>query len=170
MNLADNLEDIGCPRCARRDFVKNGKIRGMQRLRCKQCGLNFVPEPKHRWAPSSKLFNLVLYQADGYFESSTERARLETWLIEAKEHHTWFVRALAEHIVVVSTVAGEDIESAIISMWAIYASITQRDPNIFFDELAPRLFGEAFLIGENDFRDRLQEWLLSHSSPHGESA
>ena len=35
-----------CKQCDCKDFVKNGYVRGVQRYRCKNCGLNFVKGDK----------------------------------------------------------------------------------------------------------------------------
>ncbi|MYK17384.1 IS1 family transposase, partial [Candidatus Poribacteria bacterium] len=33
---------MNCPRCKREDAVKNGKVRGSQRYKCKACGFQFT--------------------------------------------------------------------------------------------------------------------------------
>ena len=37
-----------CKRCSGTTCVKNGKVRGMQRYKCKDCGYNFVEGDKRR--------------------------------------------------------------------------------------------------------------------------
>ncbi len=36
------MPEIVCKRCAAADYVKNGKVRGLQRYRCRACGCNFT--------------------------------------------------------------------------------------------------------------------------------
>lgn len=35
-----------CKKCEGKRIVKNGKVRGHQRYKCKECGLNFIPQDK----------------------------------------------------------------------------------------------------------------------------
>ncbi len=35
-----------CKKCEGKSIVKNGKVRGHQRYKCKECGLNFIPQDK----------------------------------------------------------------------------------------------------------------------------
>ena len=36
------MSEIVCKRCAAANYVKNGKVRALQRYRCKACGCNFT--------------------------------------------------------------------------------------------------------------------------------
>ena len=36
------MNNILCKNCSKSSVVKNGKVRGMQRFRCKLCGYNFI--------------------------------------------------------------------------------------------------------------------------------
>ncbi|WP_246703971.1 IS1 family transposase [Rhizobium sp. P38BS-XIX] len=165
----DDDEDIHCPSCYARDFVKNGKVRKMQRFRCRPCGLNFVNDPKHRWPPSSKMLNLVLLQTGNQPEEIAEAARADRWLLEAKEHHPWFIRALAEHALVTVDQDKETMETALTRAWELYAFVTNRNPEHFYDSLASTLYLDMFKIGDTRFREELMEWLAAHSSSPNDS-
>ena len=55
------MSGIVCKRCAAADYVKNGKVRGLQRYRCKACGCNFTAT-KPRGKPAAlKTLALLLY-------------------------------------------------------------------------------------------------------------
>ncbi|KXF78119.1 hypothetical protein ATN84_23405 [Paramesorhizobium deserti] len=160
----DDDDDVYCPGCNGRDFVKNGKVRKMQRFRCRPCGLNFVNDPKHRWPPSSKMINLVLLQAGDGPEEPVEAARADRWLLEAKEHHPWFIRALAEQAVTTADQERGTMEKILTRTWELYAFITKRDPEHFYDALAPELYLDMFKIGDTRFQEDLMTWLVAHSS------
>jgi transposase-like protein len=53
--------DIGCKRCAAKDCVKNGIVRGLQRYRCGACGYNFTTTPRRGKPPQMKALALLLY-------------------------------------------------------------------------------------------------------------
>ena len=56
------MSGIVCKRCAVADYVKNGKVRGLQRYRCKACGCNFMAT-KPRGKPAAlKPLALLLYE------------------------------------------------------------------------------------------------------------
>lgn len=38
----------GCKECGSEKFIKNGRVRGQQRYRCKECGLNFIEGDKRQ--------------------------------------------------------------------------------------------------------------------------
>jgi hypothetical protein len=160
----DDDEDVYCPGCNGRDFVKDGKVRKIQRFRCGCCGLNFVNDPKHRWPPSAKMINLMLFQEEDGPVEPAEAARADRWLLEAKEHHSWFVRALAEHAVTTADQEGETMETTLTRTWDLYAFITKRDPEHFYDALAPELYLDMFKIGGARFQEDLLTWLAAHSS------
>jgi transposase-like protein len=52
---------IGCKRCAAKDCVKNGIVRGLQRYRCGACGYNFTATPRRGKPPQMKALALLLY-------------------------------------------------------------------------------------------------------------
>ncbi|WP_183992861.1 IS1 family transposase [Rhizobium wenxiniae] len=162
--MASVTQDAYCPRCGGKDFVKNGRVRNMQRFRCRSCSLNFVDEPKHRWPPSSKLINIMFARAGEGPETALEIARVDRWILEAKEHHPWFIRALAEFAVNNASRRGETLESLLIRTWELYAHITERHPEPFYDVLAPDLYLDMFIIGDEPFRNELRDWLAAHSS------
>ena len=52
-----------CKQCEGKDFVKNGRVRGQQRYRCKSCGLNFVVGDKRVKEDTAikRAFAVILY-------------------------------------------------------------------------------------------------------------
>ena len=55
------MSEIVCKRCAAANYVKNGKVRALQRYRCKACGCNFTAT-KPRGKPAAlKTLALLLY-------------------------------------------------------------------------------------------------------------
>ena len=52
-----------CKQCDGKDFVKNGCVRGVQRYRCKSCGLNFVMGDKRVKEDTAikRAFAVILY-------------------------------------------------------------------------------------------------------------
>jgi transposase len=52
-----------CKQCDGKDFVKNGRVRGQQRYRCKSCGLNFVVGDKRVKEDTAikRAFAVILY-------------------------------------------------------------------------------------------------------------
>jgi transposase len=52
-----------CKRCVSINVVQNGKVRGKQRFKCKDCGFNFVKGDKReeRTRPEAKALALLLY-------------------------------------------------------------------------------------------------------------
>lgn len=157
-------EDVYCPSCDKPGVVKNGFVRRVQRFRCRWCRLNFVDEPKHRWPPDSKMLNVLMFVMGERPENDVDFTRVDRWLLEAKEHHPWFIRALAQQAVLTSTYDGETIETAIARTWGLYALITNRDPDKFYDSLATDLYSMMAKIGDDDFLDALLAWLRAHSS------
>lgn len=165
----DDSEGVYCPECNGTNMVKNGIVRNMQRFRCKLCGFNFVNEPKHRWPPSAKMLALMLLRVGEGSGDPTEAARVDRWLLEAKEHHPWFVRALAEHAVTTAKYDGQVMETTLTRTWELYAFITGRDPNHFYDALATELYLDMFKIADGEFQDDLLAWLKNHSSETSET-
>jgi transposase len=55
------VTEATCKKCQSAEHVKNGKVRGMQRYRCKACGCNFTATPAHREHPAKKSLALLLY-------------------------------------------------------------------------------------------------------------
>ncbi|MBB2678335.1 UNVERIFIED_ORG: hypothetical protein M2312_001843 [Rhizobium esperanzae] len=159
----EGTEEAHCPECHSRKFVKNGKVRRTQRYRCGSCDLNFVHDPKHRWPPSSKLINLIVFQDGEVPKDPVKAARCGRWVLEAKEHHPWFVRALAEQAVYAANREGETIETTLAGVWGLYAFITKRNPEHFYEALAPELYLDMFKIGGAGFKENLMAWLEAHS-------
>ena len=54
--------DINCKSCGSTNFVKNGKVRGNQRYKCKDCGHTFVPgDKREKVTPQGKALAVLLY-------------------------------------------------------------------------------------------------------------
>lgn len=159
-------EEVYCPRCMGDSFVKNGKVRGVQRYRCQPCRFNFVMEVKHRWDRSAKLIN-VLCLADG--ENLTASAEsigvtpqtLDRWLLEAKEHSNWFIDALAD-MAVYSFDQDSDIEKALSGAIGFYQFITKRDANQYYDAFVPKLLERMIHTGSDSMLARLEAFLIAH--------
>jgi hypothetical protein len=47
------MESGGCKRCGSEASVKSGRVRGLQRYRCKACGYHFTATPPYTIAPHS---------------------------------------------------------------------------------------------------------------------
>lgn len=54
---------IACKRCNSGEYVKNGKVRGHQRYRCKSCGYNFIEGDNrvNESLPAKKALAVLLY-------------------------------------------------------------------------------------------------------------
>src|ERR1700749_815440 len=50
-----------CKRCSAADYVNNGKVRGLQRYRCKACGCNFTATKPRGKPAAMKTLALLLY-------------------------------------------------------------------------------------------------------------
>jgi len=85
-------------------------------------------------------------------------------MLEAKEHHPWFIQALAQQAVQTSKYDNETIETVLTRTWGIYALITNRNPEYFYDMLATELYCTMATIGDEDFKEALMAWLVEHSS------
>jgi hypothetical protein len=85
-------------------------------------------------------------------------------VLEAKEHHPWFVRALAEYAIHAANREGVTIEKSLESVWWVYAFITKRNPEHFYEALAPVLYLDMFKIGDAGFKRNLMTWLEAHSA------
>ncbi len=53
--------DLRCKRCGGGEHVRNGRMRGKQRYRCKACGLNFTDTPPRGKPFALKLVAVLLY-------------------------------------------------------------------------------------------------------------
>ena len=54
--------EIVCKRCGSTHCIKNGKVRGKQRYKCKACGYNFVKGDKRvKVRPEAKALAVLLY-------------------------------------------------------------------------------------------------------------
>ena len=52
---------MNCPRCKRKDAVKNGKARGTQRYKCKACGFQFTRQTTRGRPPWQRALAVFLY-------------------------------------------------------------------------------------------------------------
>lgn len=86
---------VRCPEC-NCDCVKNGKVRGVQRFRCGVCNLNFVNEVKKRYHRSYKYDQVVRRKNGMDLLDGATVATVDRWVLEAQEHHRWFLRCVAE--------------------------------------------------------------------------
>jgi transposase len=50
-----------CPECEVKESVKNGKVRGLQRYKCKGCGCNYTQSYKHGYPQKDKILAVVLH-------------------------------------------------------------------------------------------------------------
>lgn len=57
---------LRCTRCDTSNYVKNGRMRGKQRYRCKTCGRNFTAMPPRLMYPEFKKAALLLYFKGDY--------------------------------------------------------------------------------------------------------
>ena len=54
--------EISCKDCGSESYVKNGKVRGKQRYKCKACGNNFiVGDEREKVSPEGKALAALLY-------------------------------------------------------------------------------------------------------------
>ena len=52
---------MNCPRCKRRNAVKNGKAKGNQRYKCKACGFQFTRQTTRGRPPWQRALAVFLY-------------------------------------------------------------------------------------------------------------
>ena len=52
---------LQCKRCGSEEHVKNGFMKGLQRYRCKACGLNFTDTPPRGMPLRIKVTAVLLY-------------------------------------------------------------------------------------------------------------
>lgn len=51
-----------CKRCNSTNFVQNGRVRGNQRFKCKDCGYNFIEgDKREKTRPEAKALALLMY-------------------------------------------------------------------------------------------------------------
>ena len=50
-----------CPKCANAEAVKNGKMNGKQRFKCKSCGCNYTQSTRYRISREKRLECIRLY-------------------------------------------------------------------------------------------------------------
>jgi len=55
------MESGGCKRCGSAASVKSGRVRGLQRYRCKACGYHFTATPPRSKPAAMKALALLLY-------------------------------------------------------------------------------------------------------------
>ncbi|MEI1247276.1 transposase-like zinc-binding domain-containing protein [Rhizobium aouanii] len=156
LELLEHDERLPCPKCGSQDCVKNGIVRATQRYRCRECNSNFSMHFKHRWPDSSKLINLLCYRLGDTKESVSKQcgaspATIDRWHLEAKEHHPWFVRAVAAQVLFAFDRQKDSIEKSLCDGIGMYAFITERDPNRADGEFGDLLIAELAKIASEDF-------------------
>ena len=54
---------ITCKKCHSEELIRNGQVRGMQRYKCKTCGLNFIPGDRRQKPQTAikKALCVILY-------------------------------------------------------------------------------------------------------------
>jgi hypothetical protein len=110
------------------------------------------------------MLNLMLLRTGTEPNDPDEAARMDRWFLEAREHRPWFVRALAEPAVITAGQRGEPMETTLTRTWELYAFLTGRDPDHFYETFAPDLYLDMFRIGSPPFQEELITWLTEHSS------
>lgn len=55
------MTTLSCKGCGASEYVKNGRVRGLQRYRCKACACNFTATPPRGKHPAMKALTLLLY-------------------------------------------------------------------------------------------------------------
>jgi transposase len=55
------MVEMKCKRCAHMGAVRNGRVRGLQRYRCKSCGYNFTDTPPRGKPAAMKALAVLLY-------------------------------------------------------------------------------------------------------------
>jgi transposase len=55
------MMELRCKRCGSEEHIKNGRMRGKQRYRCKACGLNFTATPPRGKPLALKITAVLLY-------------------------------------------------------------------------------------------------------------
>jgi len=59
-----------CPKCYSEENVKNGRVLGKQRYKCKECGCNYTQSKKRGYSLDKKLMALQLYLEGNGFRGS----------------------------------------------------------------------------------------------------
>ena len=90
--LMEGAMELVCKRCGSGEHVRNGRMRGKQRYRCKACGLNFTDTPP-RGLPFQLKVTAVLLYVSGLSMNRTAKLlgvstpSVMTWIEQfAKEH------------------------------------------------------------------------------------
>jgi len=79
-----------CKNCASEHAVKNGKVRGKQRFRCKECGFNFVEgDARTNKKIAAKKAMLILLYSLGKASFNLLARVFDTW---PSQVYRWVVR------------------------------------------------------------------------------
>ncbi len=163
-----DTNDIRCPKCNDDQYVKNGIVRNVQRYRCNSCGSNFSTDFKHRWPPSSKLLNLLLLRHGEPVDSlGAPQQTINRWVSEAKEHHPWFARALAESVIYGVEQRGETMHHAISAVLMMYQNITGH--SAAGSDFPDAMIADMVQLAEQPFLDELVLFMKSLPSPNQSS-
>ena len=64
---------LSCKKCASQNYSKNGRVRGIQRYKCKDCGCQFTPTKRRGVDPALRKLGVLLYAHFGVSMSGVAR-------------------------------------------------------------------------------------------------
>ncbi|MGB4948276.1 MAG: hypothetical protein WBQ05_13915 [Candidatus Competibacter denitrificans] len=105
------MESGGCKRCGSEASVKSGRVRGLQRYRCKACGYHFTATPPRGKPAAMKALALLLYAMGNVSFCSIARLLHVSDVAVLK-----WVRAEARKLPI-PEVAGETVVVTLDEMW-----------------------------------------------------
>ena len=70
---------MNCPKCNSEHHVKNGKIKGVQRYRCKKCGYNYTTERRSNEKPTSVKRQVLHLYLEGMTHGAISRLLNESY-------------------------------------------------------------------------------------------
>ena len=143
-----------CPSCSGTSVVKNGKVRGHQRYKCKFCQKNFSQEFEHRWPNDSRLLNLLLLAVGTSRDEVAEGCgatpeTVDRWLLDAKEQKGWFISALADAVYNEAAQHSKSLEDAFEDAIKVYCMVTKDSSELGVTRLAQKLWDLLVLRGES---------------------
>ncbi len=86
------MMELRCKRCGSEEHIKNGRMRGEQRYRCRACGLNFTATPP-RGKPLALKITAVLRYVSGLPMNRTAKLvgvstpTVQAWIEQLAEAH-----------------------------------------------------------------------------------
>jgi transposase-like protein len=105
------MDSGGCKRCGSEASVKSGRVRGLQRYRCKACGYHFTATPPRGKPAAMKALALLLYAMGNVSFCSIARLLHVSDVAVLK-----WVRAEARKLPI-PEVAGETVVVTLDEMW-----------------------------------------------------